>query len=488
VASISPGWVLIEDAHRGEFAALSQLAADLTRDTLRALTVKVAHHIDGPLWIVGARVFDPVTAKAGPPTNVGVYGDTIVYVGNDAPPREATTVDAAGATLLPGLIDSHAHYSAWDGPLDVARGVLLGRDPGNDNDSLLSLLPMVRSGELMGPRIKPAGFLEGKTPFSAHTGFIVSNLDEAKEKVRWYASHGYWGIKIYNSFTPDLVKPVAEEAHRLGLHVSGHVPAFMSSERAVRDGYDEINHINQLMLSFIIDPLKDDTRTPFRFTALGERMAKLDLASGPVQRMVELMKQRHTTLDPTMATFASLLLSRPGATTYVDVPWIEHMPLAVQRGRRAAALDDKPDKYPLYDASWKRLEETLVMLHRAGINLVPGTDEMAGFMLHSELEAWVKAGIPAGEVLRAATLGGARFLGLESRLGTIAPGKLADLYLVDGDPVADIHNIRKGRLVLSNGAVYYPDEIDGALEIQPFAPRAALKPPSSLDGAHATTR
>ena len=90
--------------------------------------------------------------------------------------------------------------------------------------------------------------------------------------MRWYAAHGFWGVKIYNSMNPDFVKPIADEAHRLGLHVSGHVPAFMSSERAIRDGYDEIHHINQLVLSFIIDPLKDDTRTPFRFTAIGERL------------------------------------------------------------------------------------------------------------------------------------------------------------------------------------------------------------------------
>jgi hypothetical protein len=243
----------------------------------------------------------------------------------------------------------------------------------------------------------------------------------------------------------------------------------------VRDGYDEINHINQLILSFIIDPLKEDTRTPFRFTAVGERTAKLDLKSEPVQRMVKLMKERHASLDPTMGTFAAMLLSRPGATTFVDAPYLDHMPLPVQRARRAQQLAVKPEQFSLYDASWKRLEETLVMLFRAGINLVPGTDDLAGHMLHSELEAWVKAGIPAGDVLRAATLGGARFLGLESQLGTVQPGKFADLYLVEGDPVADIKNIRKGRLVLSNGAVYYPDEIDAALQIQPFASRASLK-------------
>src|SRR5262249_6920951 len=150
----------------------------------------------------------------------------------------------------------------------------------------LLLEKRIAAGDFLGPRVKASGFLEGKSPYSAHTGFVIDSVDEAKQKVQWYAAHGFWGVKIYNSMNPAFVKPIADEAHRLGRHVSGQVPAFMSSERAVRDGYDEINHINQLLLSFIIDPLKDDTRTTFRFTALGERLGALDLQSEPVQRML----------------------------------------------------------------------------------------------------------------------------------------------------------------------------------------------------------
>src|SRR5262249_31089509 len=207
---------------------------------------------------------------------------SIVQVGAEPAPADASIVDGGGATLLPGLIDSHSHLGDWDGPLNIAAGVTFGRDPGNDNERLLALQKRIGSGEGMGPRMKNSGFLEGKSPYSAHTGFVVDTIDDAKAKVRWYAAHGFWGIKVYNSMNPDFVKPIAEEAHRLGLHVSGHVPAFMSAERAVRDGYDEINHINQFVLSFLIDPLKDDTRTTFRFTAVGERLLKLDLPPQPL--------------------------------------------------------------------------------------------------------------------------------------------------------------------------------------------------------------
>ncbi len=479
VAALSPGTVLVEDKHQKDFAELSTLAGELSGAALKTFTTKLTHAVAGPLWLTNVRVFDAITGRVGAQTNVGVFRDTIVVVGAEPPPADAFIVDGGGGTLLPGLFDSHSHLADWAGALNIAAGVTLGRDPGNDNDTLLLLERRISAGEIMGPRMKNSGFLEGQSPYSAHAGFVISTVEEAKAKVQWYAAHGYWGIKIYNSMNPDFVKPIAEEAHRLGLHVSGHVPAFMSSERAVRDGYDEINHINQLVLSFIIDPLKDDTRTTFRFTAVGERLRNLDLQSEPVQRMVALMKERHTVLDPTMATFSPVLLARPGTACPADAPWIDHMPAAVQRSRRSAVLDVKPEQYADYDASWKKLENTLLMLYNNGIPLVPGTDDVAGMVLHSELETWVHAGIPASAVLRMATLGGARFLGLDGQQGTVAPGKLADLYLVEGDPTQDIGAVRKGRLVVKGGNVYYPDEIHEALGIKPFAAHAALRAPAA---------
>jgi imidazolonepropionase-like amidohydrolase len=193
--------------------------------------------------------------------------------------------------------------------------------------------------------------------------------------------------------------------------------------------------------------------------------------------MIALMKSRKTTLDPTLATFSPVLLARPGTAAPADVPWLDHMPVAVQRGRASAVLDVKPEQYATYDASWKKLEDMLLMLYENGIQLVPGTDDVAGMVLHSELEAWVKAGIPAPAVLSMATVGGARFLGVDGQQGPIAPGKLADLYLVDGDPTQDIRAIRKGKLVVKGGNVYYPDEIHESLGIKPFQARARLTRP-----------
>ncbi|HEY3586785.1 MAG TPA: amidohydrolase family protein, partial [Myxococcaceae bacterium] len=483
VASVSPYSVLTREEHAGRFAELSGIARELNAELLRDLSKRLTHHPDGPVWITHARLFDPVSGTATTGQNVVLYRDRIVGVRPDAPPPGATTIDAEGGTLLPGLIDSHAHTADWDGLLDIASGVTQVRDPGNDNTSLLALMPRFDSGEFVGPRVFPSGFLEGKSPFSASAGFTVRTVEEALDRVRWYADHGFWGIKIYNSMPPAFVKPMAAEAHRLGLHVSGHVPAFMNADKAIRDGYDEINHINQLVLMFVLKP-GEDPRTPLRFTVIGERLADLDLQGPEFRKLVQLMKDRKTTLEPTMATFAPLFVGRPGQGSPTDAPWIDHVPAAVQRDRRTLVLDVKPEQYARYDASWKKLEQILVTLHREGVPLVPGTDELAGLVLHGELESWVTAGLTPLDALRAATLGGARFLGRDADLGTIAVGKRAALYLVDGDPLTDIHAIRKGRLVVKDGAFFYPDEIQSALQITPFAkhvePRnAGVGPPAS---------
>jgi hypothetical protein len=477
LGTVGGGAVLVLEPLERAHPQLLKLGQELELEALARLTRDVTHRWPGPIWITDVRVFDPKAEALGPPTSVVVYGDRIASVREGPPPADAVVIEGAGGTLLPGLHDLHAHAWAWGGPLHLAAGVTSTRDPGNDNQALLDLCTRIEGGEVLGPRIQRWGFLEGRSPFSAHTGFVVDALPEALDRVRWYADRGYRGLKIYNSMPPDWVKPLAAEAHRLGLRVSGHVPAFMTSERAVQEGYDEINHVNQLVLSWVIGP-KDDTRTPFRFTALGERMGPVDLASEPVRRMVALMKARGTTLDPTLVTFNGMLLGRPGQASPADAPWLDHMPPVLQRGRRSTVLDVKPAQFPAYEASWKKLLAVVALLDREGIRLVPGTDDLPGFMLHSELEAWGQAGLAPGHVLALATLGAAQHLGTEGELGELVPGRLADLLLVEGDPTRDLSALRKVRLVMKGGVGYFPDEIHRALGIAPFAAHAEVRLPA----------
>jgi hypothetical protein len=191
------------------------------------------------------------------------------------------------------------------------------------------------------------------------------------------------------------------------------------------------------------------TRTLFRFTVIGERLAAFDLASATFKDMVAIMKERKVTLDPTMLTFAPKLPGGPGRRIPQDEGFID--PPAAKRGRLTSSLDVPPALRTTYEASWKKLEQTLLLL------------------LHSEFKEWVHAGIPASATLTAATWGAAKFLGQEHTLGVIARGHVADLYLVDGDPTTDIAAIRKGRLVLKGDAFFCPDELYEAVNVKPFA-------------------
>ncbi len=464
---------LIREGYEAQVPVLEKMHREIALARAEAAQAKLAHRFDGPVRIRNVRIFDPVSMTVSGLSTVVVYGDRIATVGaNDAAgpaPAGETVIDGQGGTLLPGLHDMHSHTSLSSNLFNLAAGVTATRDQGNDNEDLLAMLEGLRTGRLAGPRIVRNGFLEGRSPYSARLGFVVDSLDEALAKVRWYADRGYWQVKLYNSFNPDWVAPVAAEAKRLGLGVTGHVPAFSSPDRVMRDGYDDIAHINQLMLGWIFDP-KEDTRTPLRLTGMA-RGKDLDLNSPRVQATVALMKEKGVALDTTAMILERLMLSRSGQVQAGDAPYLDHVPIGYQRYRKRNFVTIRtPQDDADYQAGFRKVLETLKMLDDRGIQLLPGTDDGTGFSSQRELEVYVLAGIPAGKALRLSTLDAEKYFGRDGQLGSIERGKLADFILVDGDPVADISKIRNVRMTMVGGVAYYPAEIYEHLAIRPFAP------------------
>jgi imidazolonepropionase-like amidohydrolase len=151
----------------------------------------------------------------------------------------------------------------------------------------------------------------------------------------------------------------------------------------------------------------------------------------------------------------------------VLAPIATRLPATVQRGLRGGGLPVPAGMDQRYRDSFRAFMDMTAMMHRAGIPIVPGTDAMAGFALHHELELYEQAGIPANEVLQIATIGSARVARREADLGSITPGKLADLVLVDGDPASRVSDIRKVELVMKDGVFYRPDELNQAIGVAP---------------------
>jgi len=463
---------LIREGYEDQIPALQKMNREISQARAEAAQKKLAHRFDGPVRIRNVRIFDPVSMKVGGLSTVVVYGDRIAGVwANDAAgsaPAGETVIDGQGGTLVPGLHDMHSHTSLSSNLFNLAAGVTATRDQGNDNEQLLAMMEGLQSGRLAGPRIVRNGFLEGRSPYSARNGFIADSLEDALKDVRWYADRGYWQIKIYNSFNPDWVAPVAAEAHKLGLGVTGHVPAFSSPDRVIGDGYNDIAHINQLMLGWILDP-KEDTRTPLRLTGMA-RGKDLDLNSARVQKTVALMKDKHIALDTTAMILERLMLSRSGEVQAGDAPYLSHVPIGYQRYRKRSFVTIKtPQDDADYQAGFKKVLEVLKLLDDNGIQLLPGTDDGTGFSNLREMEVYVAAGISPGKALYLSTLGAERYFKRDSQLGTIERGKLADFILVDGDPVADITALRKNRMTMVGGVAYYPAEIYEHLAIKPFA-------------------
>src|SRR5262249_51978980 len=152
-----------------------------------------------------------------------------------------------------------------------------------------------------------------------------------------YAQRGYREIKLYNSVKPEWVAPIAEHAHQLGLRVTGHIPAFMRAEQAVRAGYDEITHINQLMLNFLSGP-KTDSRALERFYLIADHAHELDLDSKPVQDFIALLKQRGTVVDPTLVAFEDMG-QRHGQTKKSYAAVASHLPISLQRSLKQNSMN-----------------------------------------------------------------------------------------------------------------------------------------------------
>ncbi len=433
------------------------------------LALQVARVPKGDLLIRNARLFDPRDLSVTAGMSVLVRGDRIIRVGPDADLKhsaDAEILDAQGRFLMPGLWDNHQHFSDIDGPLDLANGVTSARDMANDTDSFLQRVARFDKGTELGPRVLKAGIIDGTGEFAGPTKMRVDTAEQAIKDVDWYADHGYAQIKIYSSVKPELVPIIADHAHARGLRVSGHVPAFMSARQFVEAGADEIQHINFIELNFLFPEVKE-TRNRDRFIKVAEHAREFTPDKPQVREFIEFLKQHHTVLDPTMDAFEGLFCGNPNVVTPGLEDIAPRFPPQVRRQLLSGALEVPKGKEAAYQEAFPSMLRLLKALYDAGVTIIPGTDNLAGYMLHHELELYVRAGIPAGEVLRMATLTPALVMGVNKDRGVIAAGKLADMVLIDGDPTQDIRNINKIDTVIKGGKVYDPATIENALGIAP---------------------
>ena len=469
-AAILPGnYAVIKEGWQSNLVELKKSQEEASAKILENRAQQLQHPMPGLTVIRNARIFNSETTLLSAPSDVYVLRGRITAIfpaGVNLTPVDSE-LDAAGRVMLPGLYDMHTHVNRWSASYHLTAGVTSVRDLGNSNFELQLMIDEIAEGRLLSPRLTPAGFVDGESAYSAHDGILISDLNDTKHAIDWYAMRGYSQLKIYNSFPRELMPETISYAHKRGLKISGHVPAFMRADDAVDVGFDELHHINQLLLNFMSTDATD-TRTLERFYIPAEKAGDLDLNSPEVLEFIDKLKRNNIVVDPTLTTF-DFIKQRDGEVADPYKTIANFMPPDIKRSFKTSTMkipDDKTAKR--YEASYKKMIDFVGRLYRAGVPIVAGTDALAGFSLHSELALYVKAGLTPAQAIQVATLNGAKYTNTLSERGSISIGKLADMVLIDGDPTKNIEDIRKVAAVITRGKLIYPNEINQALGVKPF--------------------
>jgi len=376
-------------------------------------------------------------------------------------PAGTRTIDGRGKTLVPGIWDAHMHIGDdWDVLANMANGMTSFRSPGTEIDRAVQVTERRKSGELLMGEPFISAIIDRKDPLAAQGSEVVTSAEEAIAAVRKIKQAGLWGVKFYTSMNPSWIAPAAAEAHRLGLHVHGHVPAAMKPSEAVKAGYDELTHLNFVVMESMPREVIDKANTRARMEGPAKFFKDVDL-DGPVMKgFIADLAERKVVVDPTIVIFEGFLTQDGGKPHPAYAPYMGIISPVLDRTVFTAGGYPLVEGYTRddYRKSYANMVRLVGKLHGAGVPIVAGTDGM-GIEIVRELEIYRQAGMTPAEALRAATIIPAQIVGADKRTGSIAVGKEADMVLVDGDVSKDLGALRRVVTVVSDGYVMDADEL-----------------------------
>jgi len=402
-----------------------------------------------PLAIAHVGVVDVVNGQILPDTTVTIAGQTIGAVApTGAPPVDAQVVDGRGKFLIPGLWDMHAHVEATEESslnLYVANGVTGIRDMGSALDLILKMREATASGRVLGPRIFAAGPILDDAPGEWPFRMRVKTAADGSAAVQLLKRRGVDLIKVHDHTPHDAFFAIAAEAQRQNLPLAGHVPLGLTVEQVVEAGQRDIEHLDNQQLWKPCsggDTYRHDACRPF-FEMLARR--------GVWQTPTLVAMSELAAIGTAASEMSADQLAYAGRA--IREMWAGNQKLFATpeaiRGMRAAAV---VGAVVTSDMS------------SAGVAILAGCDTMiAGFCVHDELAAMVRGGMTPLAALQTATLNPARYFGLRQTAGNVAPGRRADLVLLDANPLTDIGNVRRVRAVVVAGRLLDRTELDKLL-------------------------
>jgi imidazolonepropionase-like amidohydrolase len=417
--------------------------------------------------ITHARVIDGTGAPARDDQTVILRDGSIAEVGDARSvraPDGAAIVDGTGRTVIPGLVMMHEHLYYTTAPgvygqlgasfsrLYLAGGVTTMRTGGNVNGIMdINLARRIAAGELPGPEIDAtAPYVNGPSGFlQMHA---ITSAEEARRHVAYWADQGASSVKAYMQISRAALRAAIEEAHRRGMKVTGHLCSVTYSE-AVDAGIDDLEHGFVAATDFVADKQPDVCPGQGRGQ---QSIASLDPDGAAFKALVRKIVEKHVALTSTLTVFETLTPKRP-LPPGLDVL----APQLIDAFRRAydRAQQDEQSVYSTLFPKAMALERAFA---KAGGLLLAGTDPtgaggvVPGFANQRQIELLVEAGFTPLEAISIATLNGARYLGRDARIGSIAVGKQADLVVVAGDPSKSIADIRRVETVFKRGVGYDP--------------------------------
>ena len=416
------------------------------------------------LAITGTTVIDVATGGLRQNTTVVIRGSVIAAVGERLQiPAGSTVVDGRGKFLIPGLWDMHAHHEGTGEaslPLFVANGVTGTRDMGSALDFILPLRQRVSSGQVLGPAIVAAGPILDDAPAGWPFRLRVRTAQEAREAVQMLKQRGVDFIKVHDHTPRDAYFAIADEAKRQGLPFAGHVPAGVTMAEAVEAGQRSIEHLANFRVFTECSRGRD--YQPSQCISLFEQFAKRGVWQTPTLAFMRKLLTINT--SPADAEADHVAYASPG----LKKVWAENQ-------RESSASPERIRTFlALADASLPAVRD----MHRAGVGILAGCDGLVpGFCLADELTTMVRAGLSPLEALQTATINPARYFGKERSAGSVEPTKIADLVLLDANPVEDIANIRRINAVIVRGKLLRRSELDTMLK----KARDAFRPPTPRD-------
>lgn len=446
------------------------------------------------LAITRVHVVDVEGGRVLPEQTVLVAGNRIQAVGPSARtrvPTGARVVDGRGKYLIPGLWDMHVHAlwsetTSWMFPALVANGVTGVRDLWGNLTVARQLRERAKAGELLGPRFTLSGhILDGPQP-SLPGMIAVATAGDARRAVDSLQAAGAEFIKAYQRLPREAFFAIMDQAKQRGISVVGHVPPTVTLAEAVAAGLKSLEHPERLIFGCLGDEAaarrahedsaaarraaaaRGDTAEAMRLVRSGVERTIANAAGATCEELARHFVQHDAAFTPTLVVVEALSTDMGRARDTLGMRYISPARRTRWEERTATRRRYPPLVKEFEVPQFEQLVRLTGMMHRQGVRVLAGSD-MAnpfvypGFSLHRELELLVRAGLSPLEALRAATLNPARFLGAADSLGTVAPRKLADLVLLDANPLADIRNTEKIRAVVTDGRYLDRARLDALL-------------------------